>query len=771
MSKFGIFTFYNVPNYGAALQAYALQTVIESMGYQSEFIRFYENSDNDKKALGIKDYYRILKGNGFNFTTYMLARSIVRFKNAKFDEFCERYMNTSKDAFYSINELTAKQHMYTGFVCGSDMVWSNLGQNMDAFFLTFTEECKRISYAPSITGREDENAEEKAFYKNSINHMPFLSCREAYGVKYIKNLTGRDAKLVLDPTLLLTKKQWMELLHLKEQRSSKPYILCYIFGELSKKSASKIRKFHKECSMDIRYIPMSGCLMREELEHGYDAVYGPKEFVELFLNADFVLTNSYHGLLFSIIMQKPFYLFHRGQKSEWAVHEERMSNILKLIHQEGRFIQAEQLEVNSEMGMDYADINFIIERERKLSLAYLKNALDTVSKYPDSPIPEKTILHNIGELDKNSCTGCSVCEHLCPTHCITMKENAEGFSEPVVKESECVGCHKCVEGCQAVSYQETFYPKESFCGYGLIEEVAYSASGGAFITIAKWMIESKDGIVFGAAMDNKTNICHHIMADKIAVLRRMQNSKYVQSDISDALVKCKECLETEKNVLFSGTPCQIAALNKFLGKTYKNLYTIDIICHGVPSPGFFKQYLQKQIGKNIESYTFRHKLDKEQKRSAFEAVIVKNGKRKIIPGVEDIYYKAFITGSSYRESCYSCKYADKQRVGDITIGDCDSWRRYQEFKATEITSSIIINTTQGKELWDAVHNKFKYVNMDYEEECIANHQLCRPTVRPSIRDKIYSDLKNMDWRKIQRKYGTNRIKYIFKKCILYVIRR
>ena len=136
-----------------------------------------------------------------------------------------------------------------------------------------------------------------------------------------------------------------------------------------------------------------------------------------------------------------------------------------------------------------------------------------------------------------------------------------------------------------------------------------SASGGAFVTFAKHVIEDLQGVVYGAALHMPEGKCEHIEADCMQNLHLLQNSKYVQSDICGVLLKCKERLEQGVNVLFSGTPCQIAALRKYLGKEYNNLVTVDIICHGVPSPKFLKNYVEHEIPKDVTTLRFRHRYE------------------------------------------------------------------------------------------------------------------------------------------------------------------
>lgn len=377
MSEFGILTFYNVINYGAALQAYALQEKVKELGKTSEFIRFADSHANDTVAKGLGDYLRALHNVGYSIKTYLTIRKEGRKQNEMFTDFQEKLLNKSKKYYLSIEELKADEASYKGFITGSDMVWSDIGQNLEVYFLTFAPKIKRLSYAPSLTGRDGETLEEKEKYANWINQISYLSCREQYGVDYIRQNTGREAKKVVDPTLLFDKSQWKEKLTLSEKKE-KPYILCYLFRGITRSLERKVKQYAKDQGMEIKYIPMSPKERMHNLKHGFSAAYGPKEFVEEFLNAELVFTNSFHGLLFSLIMNKPFYLLHRGEGNEWAKHEERMTNILTQLDLQNRFVFENQLPQSADLFVDYDTVNEKIKLLRNDSISYLSNAINSV---------------------------------------------------------------------------------------------------------------------------------------------------------------------------------------------------------------------------------------------------------------------------------------------------------------------------------------------------------------------------------------------------------
>lgn len=746
--KFGILTFFDVINYGAALQAYALQNRISKLGFESEFIRLESIENKPDININLRVLYKILKSNNFSLKTYKLAREGDNKKKELFFEFQERYLVQSRNKYYDIDQLKKNQNIYKGFIAGSDMVWSDIGQNLDIYFMSFAPKYKRLSYAPSLTGRDDEDNIKRKMYKSWLEGINKLSCREQYGVNYISDLTGRVPKLVVDPTLLLNKDDWVRSLELKKYYKKK-YILCYMFGGISKTIKHKLNMYVKKYNMDVRFIPMSSNEYIYNSRYDFENYIGPKEFVELFYNADFIFTNSYHGLLFSLIMNKPFYVFQRGNSNEWKKHEERISNILRLLRLENRFIFEKDLGLDLDFDIYYHKINKDITILRNDSFTYLSNTLKSVNEYNIEY--KKTKINRVDGLDDYMCTGCSSCIHSCPKNAIQMKASSEGFLYPMIDENRCIKCKICAQKCPSLNFDSFYYPKETYCGYGNNILVKDSASGGAFVTIAKFYIEKFKGTIYGAALFESNTVCKHIGVNTIKNLRLLQNSKYVQSDINQVLPECKKNLEMGNHVLFSGTPCQIASLKNYLNKEYINLLTIDVICHGVPSPTFFKKYVQNEIPKNIKQLKFRHRLQANKRRSAFD-INYEIGRKTIVKsGIKDPYYSSFIKGESFRESCYQCKYAREERIADITIGDCDSWERYKGLEKNNILSSILINTQLGQEIWYQCKDDFIFCDLDYKMESIKNPQLRRPFDRPDRRSSLYDDLNMFKWKDFKKK--------------------
>ena len=777
--KIGIMTFHNVDNYGAQLQAFALQSKCSEYCNNVEIINYIEQSKNDKSINNkYYNYFCVLLENKFKLRTFFRTKNARALTKSKFKEFRENKLNITRERYYDFDDLERMEKNYDAFVCGSDMVWTDIGQDLNAYFLKFTDTSKRLSYAPSLTGTAKLSQNDDKIMKENIDGMRFLSCREQEGVNYIKKICNKDAFLALDPTLLYDKADWKKLLNIKEQKD-KNYILCYMFKGVPKSVKKRIKKIALKENLDIRYIPMNIEEYSEEIKNGKIGGYGPKEFVELFLNATFIITNSFHGLLFSLIAEKPFIVYYRESGNKWSLNEERMANILRLTKQENRFINLEDdICEKFLLNKNQTEINEIIRNKRQESIEFLKKSLMAVEKNDDNEI--NILGDNIELVSKKICTGCSTCTGVCPFDAISMKENEEGFLYPMIDKQKCKKCKKCKMSCPVVKRLENNVIKECYYGYSKDLERIKSASGGVFYTIAKFFLKEDDAYVYGATLDND-GICRHICVKKIEDLYKLQNSKYVQSDIGDCFVNIKKYLDNGKKILFSGTPCQIDGLKKYLNKDYSDLFTIDIVCHGVPSPKFLKKYLEaeKIKIKNDNKYldkennveiTFRNKDNQTKQRSVYEFKFEKLNKVKRIPASTDVYYSAFLKNDSYRMSCYYCKYANTNRVGDITIGDCDSWREQERFNDEEAKSIILINSNKGCELWKQINKLFEFRKLNIDIEIAINGPLREPSSKTLKRAEIYEDLNNLSWKEFNKKYKPKNSLVFIKKIIIKAIK-
>ena len=305
--------------------------------------------------------------------------------------------------------------------------------------------------------------------------------------------------------------------------------------------------------------------------------------------------------------------------------------------------------------------------------------------------------------DKKNCCGCSACASVCPRHCITMVEDSEGFLYPQVDEEACVNCGLCEKVCNELQPYDTREPLQVLAAINKDEKVRQkSSSGGIFHLLAEKTIR-EGGVVFGARFDENWQVVIDYAEDMEGV-EAFMGSKYVQARMENAYVDAKRFLNEGRKVLFSGTPCQVAGLHKFLRKSYDNLLSVDLICHGVPSPKVWRVYLEEVVkqGQSISCVEFRNK-EKGWKNFCF--FLSHNGVGKTVsmlsPLSENHFMKAFLGNIILRPSCYECKVKDCSSQSDITIADF--WgieTLFPQMDDNKGTGMVFVNTEKGKSVLD-----------------------------------------------------------------------
>ena len=284
----------------------------------------------------------------------------------------------------------------------------------------------------------------------------------------------------------------------------------------------------------------------------------------------------------------------------------------------------------------------------------------------------------IDRLDRKDCCGCMACINICPRNCISLKYDREGFWYPDIDKQACSECGRCEQVCPSLQADEceSNFDFEIYGAWCKNEDVRFSSSsGGVFTVLAEYIIE-QGGVVFGAKAGPGGEIIHSCATTKAGV-REFRKSKYVQSNTGDAYREAKKYLVQGRTVLFSGTPCQIMALNRFLGKEYDNLYLVDVICVGVSSPGVWNAYLrqlEKENGDKISNVIFRHKeIDEKVLKSGQRNLTMKitfsNGKILYQYHDENMFFDGFLNKLYLRPSCAECKAKNFKSGSDIQLGD------------------------------------------------------------------------------------------------------
>lgn len=358
-----------------------------------------------------------------------------------------------------------------------------------------------------------------------------------------------------------------------------------------------------------------------------------------------------------------------------------------------------------------------------------------------------------------NCTGCSACLNSCPKHCIEMIENKEGFLYPQVNTEKCIKCGVCINKCPVLNERKTNKKEEIIVAFSNDEENRKnSSSGGCFSEFAKIILQ-ESGIVFGATFD--TNLClKHIDVSKEKDLKKLQGSKYLQSEIGKSFVKAKDYLNNGKVVLYSGTPCQIAGLKYFLGKDYDNLYTISVICHGVPSKKVFNKYINQCYKKHqVQDIFFR---DKTYGWKNFSMRIkLKNKKDKVIQSKKDYFMKLFLSNICLRESCYDCRFRDCFDVSDISIGDFWGVNNIRpEINDDKGISILIIRTLKGNQLLKKCEDKLTIQDNINKNDLIKfNPCIVNSVKKPTNRNEFFSKLDTLNIKDLSKKYTPKKITF------------
>ena len=360
MKKIGLVTWYDRgPNYGTTLQAFALVEYIKKMGYDCEIINYQSKTPKQKMKRFLLDRYLFFKKN----TTYKKHKCMYKWiKN-------NLTISTKK---YNKNNLAVLNNNYDAFVCGSDQIWSTAENEIDPFYyLYFTSDNKKISYAPSI-GKNIVGEKVRNDFINLVSKFKYLSVREKNGANIIYELTGKNPKIMIDPTLLLLPEEWKQKLGLNETKIKEKYIFCYFLRENKEYYDSVI-----EFANNVGYKIINPAEIYKTCEKG--KVMDSKLFLDYLLNSNFVVTDSFHGMVFSILCHKKFCVFKRYNDNEKMSQNSRIYNLLEQLNLMDNLYNDNLTEIY-DLDNDYRKVDDKISKLREASNLYLSTALLEATK-------------------------------------------------------------------------------------------------------------------------------------------------------------------------------------------------------------------------------------------------------------------------------------------------------------------------------------------------------------------------------------------------------
>lgn len=741
MKKVGLVTLYNSDNYGALLQAYALQESIKRCNVDCFLVqhnRFGKKLKTGKKPLErLKDllpYTKLIIKNPSMIKTFSKKNKNILLEQKKknqsqCDNFRKIMFSNKSDFFYDSEDLVKNYPPeYDAYICGSDQIWNpSRFDGISPFFLDFgKEDVTRIAYAPSIGVATIPDKYHNS-YSKWVNNFDFLSVREKNGCNAISIATGRMPECVLDPTFLLSKEDWENIAIIDENRKDK-YILCYFLGKENFVSSIKtIKNLAQKLNAGIVILPPG----RHVLSIGMtetNQICGPREFLGYIKDAEYVLTDSFHGTALSINFNKQFSVFQPRSNASFAGKFTRIDNILGICGLMNRKFSENDAATTD--FIDYFEVNKKIKREIDFSNEFLRNAISHI----------KNVDYN---REKNSlapnefCTGCSACLSRCNVGALSMQKDDLGFWHPVIDYKKCVNCGQCSNVCPVLNKVtiKNSNKEEYWAIYAKDIIVRNQGSSGNAFKLLADSFSDDNKVIYGATFDEDCYGVTHKGTDEVA-FDKLQKSKYLESNMGYVISKISNNLKAGKKVFFCGTPCQVEGVHSALGNV-EGLFLCDFICHGVPSSEWYKLYLkelEKKYNSKVVSVDFRSKLVGWIPHCI--RVEFANGRIYTKTSVADPYLYDFSRNKHLRANCYNCNRV-MNSVADVTIGDYWGVKRKKNIKNTNEGISVIrANTELGNKVVGKLTESEKVFSKKLNKADVNYTFVVRERYKPNKFDEI-----------------------------------
>ncbi len=740
----GILTFNRAANYGAVLQAYALKRVCEDKGYEVHIVNYFNGMDDEDPSL-IKEF---MQDPNKKRACFRMCRSLLGYvwdKNRykAFRQFRKTYLSESR-VCTTADEIVKLGYDY--YICGSDQIWNykiTANEFDPIYFGELSPETKCIVYGASAHDTPFPLDMELKFKELLEKSAAPIGIREHKLANYTAELTEVSYPEVIDPTLLAGREVFDELIVDKKNPTEKPYILIYqIDSNPASDISVKSLEERFQCPVYTMTTPRIGSF------RGRKGEMGPEEFLTLLKNATFLVTNSFHGIALSLLFEKEFYVYENGGVMS------RIDNLLSLVNLHDRKVKM-VADIDLQKKIDYSSVKKHLDDLRVDSMSFLGNAFDGERGITVSKTKEIFKLTEMQTRQKQECSGCSACIDICPTKAITMKKDEEGFLYPAVDQLKCIKCGKCDRICGFVPKQKQELGYELPKAFGVKHkderERETSRSGAAFIAFTDIILD-RGGIVYGAAMQEDFSVCH-VRATTKKERDCMKTAKYVQSNVTGIYSKVAEDLKNGKEVVFSGTPCQVSGLKIMLESLNMNtdkLVCCDLVCHGVPSPQIWEDYLhyiERKYKKKIREACFR---DKQFGWEAHcESFVMEDGNKIVSRDYTDLFYEHIML----RPSCHNCHYANIRRVGDLTLADF--WgieKNDANFNDNRGVSLVLVSSEKGMKLLEQVKHDIEWFETSITK-CL-QPTLVKPSVASPRRELFWQDYQKLEFAEFLKKYTT-----------------
>ncbi len=687
--KIGIIGYWFATNYGGVASYYSLYQKIAEMGY---FPYLIENP-----------YFSVDKEG-----TDVFSRNFFIDHNV---QIAQPYDNQNLEKLNDLGDT---------FLLGSDQVLttSSIRAFGKLFLMEFAlDSKKRIAYSASCGGDNlDGQPELIAYAKEQLKKFSAISVREYSATEILKNKFGIITETMIDPIFFLSAKDYRKLEAKSLFNRNKDYVLAYILDPTDDKKnviemVSETLGLPIEIALDGRKFTHNTNLNKMGMPNETLPELNEGEWINRISNASYIVTDSFHGAAMALIMNKPFIMY-----ANYGRGYPRFVTLAKMFNVKERLIEnSQQLSreiINKEI--DFDAINKRIEQETRKASDWIEFSL----KYNKSAQSVDAFLDI-----KEKCVGCGSCVNICPVDAIELKENKFGYYKATINKNKCIGCSKCSKVCPALELPDNnnFAPQAFAFVNKDQKSLMKSTSGGAFVALAKEVLNS-GGVVYGVAYTNELYTIHKRI-DSVDDLPLLQKSKYMQSFIGkDILRQVKLDICSGKKVLFSGCPCQIAGLKKYLGTEYDNLFLVDLFCTCNPSAKIMQKYIRENChtqNGNITSFEFRHKDLNDTEWSGSTISYVSDGEEHYLKlGPTSFYSNLFILAPSH---CEKCKYQGVPRQADISLGDAWGIANYDNSLDRRYgVSAVLVNSAKGQKLWNRLC-KGEYIIKEEKVENICKY--------------------------------------------------
>ncbi|MGN0113693.1 MAG: polysaccharide pyruvyl transferase family protein, partial [Acutalibacteraceae bacterium] len=628
---------------------------------------------------------------------------------------------------------------YDIVVIGSDEMWnvaSKSFQHYPEYFAKGIAANSIISYAPSAG-----NATHDDFVANNVDFSGFgsLSVRDQRTYNLVSEFDNRRIERVLDPTFLLDSYSS----YIPKIDISNDFIMVYSYG-MSKDEIKMAKEFSKKTRLPLYSVGTYNAWCNKNI------IVSPFEFLAYLDKAKYVITATFHGTALSINFNKQFAVCVEGS--------EKVKSLLREFDLENRIVTESKTisDLFSEK-IDYEPVNQYMKKRREASVAYITNALE--SKCSDNTTCKEEIMGRV-QINKEKCCGCSACAGICPKDAIHLEQDEKGFYYPQIDDNKCVNCGLCQKVCDFSKFmKDTTLSVSSFAvRHKCEEEVITSRSGGFFSAVAEHVINN-GGVCYGAALTPELDVVHQKAESKVECLG-FKGSKYVQSRIDEGLFKdCKKMLDSGSKVLFSGTGCQVHGLLSYLKQTgtdCANLITVDFVCHGVPSPGVWKEYvsqIQLKKKKKLKHVDFRDKA-KFGWTAHVETYTYEDDSQESNSRWADVFYQHCM----FREACYNCPYTTPYRHSDFTIGDYWGFEKAVDgYRDNKGLSFVIAQNEKALALLGKLKDTLEIHETDLSK-----------SLQPQLQKPVY---KGIEYNRFWKKWGKNKSKTVKSFFFPGIIRR